>query len=100
MQNILVFLVEVHLKLVLGYFYKIGHCNVDFCNIYIKLCWISMEIEVTLKQEIIELVRLNATKGISDTGFSSPWISIKTRGLISIKSIGKSTKYSLVLLLW
>jgi len=31
-----------------------------------------MEIEVTLKQEIIELVRLNATKGISNTGFSSP----------------------------
>jgi len=33
---------------------------------------ISAKIETTLKQEIIELVRLSATKGIGDMGFSSP----------------------------
>jgi len=30
-----------------------------------------MEVEITLKQEIIELVRLSATEGIRDAGFSS-----------------------------
>ena len=29
-----------------------------------------MEIEATLKQEIIELVRLSATEGVGDAGFS------------------------------
>jgi len=42
---------------------------------------------------MIELVRLSTTKSVGDVGFSSPWISIRTRGLISIKSIGMSTKY-------
>ena len=44
-----------------------------------------MEIEATLKQEIIELVRLSATEGVGDAGFSYSWIIIK--------SIDKSTKY-------
>jgi len=30
-----------------------------------------MEVEITLKQEIIELVRLSTTEGIRDAGFSS-----------------------------
>jgi len=46
-----------------------------------------------LKQEIIELIKLSTTEDIRNVGFSSPWISIRTRNLISIKSIGKSTKY-------
>ena len=68
----MVFLVEAYLKPVLGYFHEIGHYKVDFFNIYIKLHWISMEIEVTLKQEIIELVRLSVTKDVGNVGFSSP----------------------------
>jgi len=31
-----------------------------------------MEIEATLKQEIIELVRLSVTKDVEDVGFSFP----------------------------
>ena len=31
-----------------------------------------MEIETTLKQEIIEFVRLSATENIGNSGFSSP----------------------------
>ena len=31
-----------------------------------------MEIKMTLEQEIIELVRLSATEGVRDAGFSSP----------------------------
>jgi len=57
---------------------------------------------MTLKQEIIEFVKLSTTEGVRDAGFSSPWISIMTGGLISIKSIGKSStlaNYLLVLLL-
>ena len=52
-----------------------------------------MKIEVMLKQEIIKFVRLSATKSVGDVGFNSPWISIRTGGLISIKNVGKSTKY-------
>jgi len=48
---------------------------------------------VTLEQEIIELVRLSATKGVKDVGFSFLWISIRTKGLISIKYVSKLTKY-------
>jgi len=48
---------------------------------------------VTLKQEIIKLIGLNAAKGVRDAGFSSPYISIRTRGLIRVKSISESTKY-------
>ena len=72
MKDVLVFLVEAYLKLVLGYSSKIDHCNVDFCNVYVELHWISMEIQTTLKQEIIELVRLSTAKDVRDTGFSSP----------------------------
>jgi len=72
LQNVLVFLAEAYLKLVLGYSSKIGHCEVDFCNIYVKLHWISMEIKTTLKQAIIELVRLSAAEDVRDVGFNSP----------------------------
>ena len=71
MQNILVFLVEAYLKLVLGYSSEIGHCKVDFCNVCIKLYEISVEVEVTLEQEIIKLVRLSATEDVEDIDFSS-----------------------------
>jgi len=66
----LVFLVEAHLKPVLGYFCEIGHCKVDFCNVYVKLHQISAEIEAILKQEIIELVRLSAAEDVGNMGFS------------------------------
>jgi len=52
-----------------------------------------MEIQVILKQEIIELVRLSATESVGDMGFSSPWISIRSGSLISIKCISKLAKY-------
>ena len=66
MQNALVFLVKAHLKLVLGYSSEIGHYKVDFYNVHIELCWINTEIQMILKQEIIELVRLSTTKSIRD----------------------------------
>ena len=52
---------------------------------------------MTLKQEIIELVRLSAAESIGDAGFSSPCISIGTRSLIRIKCVSKSANCSLVL---
>ena len=61
-----------YFKPVLGYFSKVGHCKVDFCNVCVELHQISVEIEVTLKQEIFEFVRLSATKDVRDVGFSSP----------------------------
>ena len=70
LQDALVFLVEIHLKLVLGYSSKIGHCKVDFYNIHIKLHQISVEIKATLKQEIIELVRLSTAEDVEDVSFS------------------------------
>ena len=48
---------------------------------------------MTLKQEIIELVRLSVTESVKDTGFSSPCISIRTGSLIRIKCVSKSAKY-------
>jgi len=48
---------------------------------------------VTLKQEIIELVRLSATEDVGNVGFSSSCISIGTRSLIRIKSINKLAEY-------
>jgi len=48
---------------------------------------------MTLEQEIIEFVRLSATEGVGDPGFSSPWISIRSRSLISIKYVSKLAKY-------
>ena len=47
MQNVLVFLVEAYFKLVLDYSSEISHCEVDFHNIYIKLHWVSTEIQAT-----------------------------------------------------
>ena len=72
MQDALVFLIKAHLKPVLDYSCEIDYCKVDFRNIHVELHWISTEIEATLKQEIIELVRLSAAKGVGDVGFSSP----------------------------
>ena len=46
-----------------------------------------------MKQEIIELVKLSATESIKDAGFSSPCISIRTGGLIRVKSISELAKY-------
>jgi len=48
---------------------------------------------VTLKQEIIELIRLSTAEGVRDTGFSFPCISIGTRSLIRIKSVSKLAEY-------
>ena len=93
LQDTLVFLVEVYLKLVLGYSSEINHYKVYFCNICVKLHWISMEIQTTLKQKIIELVRLSTAEDVGDMGFSSPCISIGARNLIRIKCVSKLAKY-------
>ena len=50
MKNALVFLVEAHLKLVLGYSSKVGYYKVDFCNIYVKLHRVYTEVEITLEK--------------------------------------------------
>ena len=47
---------------------------------------------MTLEQEIIELVRLSATKSVGDVSFSSSWTSVRTRNLISIKQISDMTE--------
>ena len=47
---------------------------------------------MTLEQEIIELVRFSATKSVGDVSFSSSWISVRTRDLISIKQISDMTE--------
>jgi len=70
LKDTLVFLVEAYLKLVLGYSSKIEHCEVDFCNVCVKLHQVSVEIKAILEQEIIELVRLSAAESIKDAGFS------------------------------
>ena len=49
MQNALVLLVEAYFKLVLGYSSEIGHCKVNFCNIYVKLHEIGIEIKTILE---------------------------------------------------
>jgi len=72
LQDALVFLVEAYLKPVLDYSSEIGHCKVDFHNVYTELCQISVEIKTTLKQEIIKLIRFSAAEGVENTGFSSP----------------------------
>ena len=46
-----------------------------------------------LEQEIIELIRLSATEGIGNVGFSSSWISIRSGSLISIKSVSELAEY-------
>jgi len=48
---------------------------------------------MTLEQEIIKLVRLSATEGVRNVGFSSSCISIGTGSLIRIKSVSKLAKY-------
>ena len=72
LQDALVFLVKTYLKPVLGDSYEIGYYKVDFCNVYVELYKVGMEIEMILEQKIIKLVRLSATEGVRDTGFSSP----------------------------
>ena len=37
LEDTLIFLIEVYLKIVLDNFQKIYHCKVNLCNIYIKL---------------------------------------------------------------
>jgi len=49
LQNILVFLVEAYLKLVLSNFSKISYCEVNFSNVIIELYRICMEIKTILK---------------------------------------------------
>jgi len=73
LQDVLIFLVKTHFKPVLGYFSEIGHGKVDFCNVHVELCWVSAEIQVILKQEIIKLVklvRLSTAEGVRNIGFS------------------------------
>ena len=41
-----------------------------FSNVCVRLHRISMEVETTLKQKIIKLVRLSATESVRDVGFS------------------------------
>ena len=48
---------------------------------------------MTLKQKIIELVKLSAAEDIRDIGFSSFCISIRTRSMIRIKSVSRSAEY-------
>jgi len=48
-KNLLFFLIKFYLKSVLDYTSKIGYCKVDFCNIGGELCWVGMEVEVTLE---------------------------------------------------
>jgi len=67
----LVFLVEAHLKPILGYSSEVDYCKVDFCNVHVELYRVGTEVETTLKQKIIELVRLSATESIGNMGFSS-----------------------------
>ena len=71
LQDALVFLVEAYLKPVLDYSSEVDHCEVDFHNVHVELCWVSMEIQATLEQEIIELVRLSVAEDIRDASFSS-----------------------------
>ena len=72
MQNALIFLVKVYLKLVLGNSSEIGYCKVNFYNVHIKLHEISTEIKTTLKQESIKLIKFSTAKYVRDAGFSSP----------------------------
>ena len=44
LKDVLIFLVEAYLKPVLGNPRKIGYCRINFCNIYIKLYRVSVEI--------------------------------------------------------
>jgi len=52
-------------------FSEISHCKNQFCNVYVKLHEISIEVEIILKQKIIELVKLGVIKSIRDMSFSS-----------------------------
>ena len=92
MQNILVFLVKAHLKLVLGDSSEISYCKVNFCNIYIKLHRISIKVKMTLEQEIIKLVKLSAIKSIRNINLSSSWIKIRIQR-IDGKYVCNTTEY-------
>ena len=83
----------IYLKPVLDNSSEISYCKINFCNVCVELCRISIKVEITLKQKITKLVRLSTAKDIGDVDFSSSGISIRTRGLISIKSVCKLTKY-------
>ena len=77
LKNALVFLVKTCFKPVLGDFWEIGFYEIDLHNIYIKLCRVCTEVKITLKEEIIELARLSATRSVRDADFSSSWISVR-----------------------
>ena len=68
--DVLVFLVKAYLKLVLSNSREIGYCKIDLHNIHTELCEVCMKIYITLKQEIIKLVRLSIAKSIRNIGFS------------------------------
>jgi len=52
----------------LQYTGEIGHCEIDFLFIGGKLQSIGMEVELTLKQEVVELVEIRTIKGVWNTG--------------------------------
>ena len=56
LKNVLVFLVEIYLKLVLANSRKIHYYKVNFCNICIEIYRICMKLKAILDKEIIELV--------------------------------------------
>ena len=64
MKNALVFLVKTYFKPILGDFRNLY-------NVYIKLYRVCTKVKITLKEEIIELARLSATRSIRDADFSS-----------------------------
>ena len=87
----LIFLVEAYLKPVLGHSSEISYCKINFHNV--ELYEINTEVKIILKQEIIKLFRLSTTESVRDEGFSFPWISIRTRSLISSKCICNLIEY-------
>jgi len=58
LKDTLVFLVEAYFKLVLGYFSEIGHYKVDFCSVYIELCWIRLCRHFDLSDPISEVANM------------------------------------------
>ena len=63
-----VFLLQYNFEPILHYTGKIGHHKIDFFFISGKLRGIGMEVESTLKQKMIELVKIRAVEGIQNTG--------------------------------
>jgi len=53
----------------LCYAREIDHHKIDFLFISGKLQSIGMEVELTLKQEVVKLVRIKTVKGVWNAGF-------------------------------